>query len=106
MGPTHKPNPAATPVRSLSETGQDAEVAVPMLNAAYLPIIRGGSVADTAMKPAPTAITKALARHAPLRPQRSMTTFAPRLPSRPPTVYTEVRTEKVASSMAMHVGRP
>lgn len=91
---------------SLSPARQVFHSMVQACRAAHLPTMSGVNEAATPMKPAPTAMTKALARHAPLRPQRSMIMFAPRLPTKPPTVYTEVRAEKVATSMGMHVGRP
>ena len=53
---------------------------------AHRPKMRGESEAATPINPAPIAIMNALVRTAPLRPQRSMIMFAPRLPRRPPTV--------------------
>lgn len=69
-------------------------------------MIKGPSEEDTLINPAPIAIIRALALIVPLRPHLSMITLANMLPSSPPTVYTEVRTEKVASVIGMHVGRP
>jgi hypothetical protein len=48
----------------------------------------------------------ALMRSAPFLPRLSMITFATALPSSPPTGKVEVTTEKVASDIGMHCGRP
>ena len=56
------------------------------------------------MKAAPHVVRTALALEAPLRPQRSVARLATMLPTNPPTVKTEVTTEKVKSDMGMHVG--
>lgn len=71
----------------------------------YRPIVNGVSDAATPIRPAPRAVAAALTRHAPLRPRRSMNTFANKLPMRPPTVYTEVTAENVAFDIGMQVGR-
>ena len=71
----------------------------------HLPSINDHNDADTPMRAAPRTNITELARTAPFLPQRSIITFATKLPSRPPTVYTEVTTEKVASDIGIHVGR-
>lgn len=58
------------------------------------------------MMPDPIIIATALTRTAPFRPQLSMMTLANMLPRRPPTVYTDVTTENVASDIGIQVGRP
>lgn len=62
------------------------DMACNILCDAYRPKINGVSDAEMPMILDPRTNMTALARTAPLRPQRSMTTFATRLPSSPPTV--------------------
>jgi hypothetical protein len=102
IGPTQRPNPAPTPTSALDNTSQ-VDLGVTSKKV-YLPTINGPIEAEIPIKPPPTATDSALARMAPLRPQRSMTRFATELPKSPPTVNTDVTSEKLASVIGIHVG--
>ena len=80
--------PEATPINSLCdwfglETFQRA-------GGTYLPMTSGAYPDEMAINKAPSAVSTALIRSAPRLPRLSMTTFAPALPTKPPTQKTEV----------------
>lgn len=60
---------------------------------AYLPMTSGAYPEAMVMNKPPSAVRTALIRSAPRLPRLSMTTFAPALPTKPPTEKTEVRAE-------------
>jgi len=72
----------------------------------HLPKAKGNTEDDTPIIPVPTAVMNELALTASFLPLLSIIMLAPMLPNRPPTVNTDVTTEKVASDMGMHGGIP
>ena len=105
IGPTHSPKPAPTPTSTLHAVLESGEP-IYARHVTHRPIMRAVNDAEKPRTAEPNTNIAELAWTAPFRPQRSMMTFATKLPRRPPTVYTAVTTENVESDIGMHFGKP